>query len=606
MGHHAIRDFLRGVGGSDLAGTADAELLARFAESRDESAFELLVWRHAAMVQRVCRAVLGDYHAAEDAAQAAFLVLARKAHTFSGRGSVVGWLYQVARRIAVRLASHRARQSLNSAELDRIPEAKPDPQASPDEIAALCAEVDQLPERYRVPILLCFFEGLTHAEAARRTGWPVGTVAGRLARAKDILARRLSARGVGIATVTLAVPGGSFVGATAQAAVAFAARQAVVPGVKMSVVVLAQGALKAMTTMILKMTAATIAVALATTAGVWGYTSSGQQPQPAVATATPVAQAKPDAQPPRIADARQRAKSLNNIKLILIALHNYESANGHLPNNITDKDGKQLLSWRVAILPYIEQEPLYREFKFDESWDSENNKKLLAQMPAVYRVGIEPKDATKTYYQAFAGPGTMFEPGKKMSLAQIPDGTSNTLAVVEAGPPVEWTKPADLPYDPKKPLPKLEGPFANVLIAGAGDGAAYALKRDLDEKTLRHLIERNDGNVFPQMSTLTAKFALSGEEIKSAQEALKFNETLIEGIAEQLREQQKLLVEFGKKRNPNDPIKGLDLERLGQLQRNLLLVNEALKKETAELRKELEGKKEVPPDSKEPPKESRK
>src|SRR5580658_1821898 len=102
-----IRDYLRAATGDDPTGPADTELLARFAATRDEASFELLIWRHAGLVQRVCRGVLGDHHAAEDAAQAAFLILARKAHTFSGCRSVVGWLYKVARRLAVRLAKDR-------------------------------------------------------------------------------------------------------------------------------------------------------------------------------------------------------------------------------------------------------------------------------------------------------------------------------------------------------------------------------------------------------------------------------------------------------------------------------------------------------------------
>src|SRR5205823_7125453 len=120
MAHSTIRDYLR-VAAGNSTGASDGDLLARFAATRDESAFELLVWRHAGLVQRVCRAVLRDHHAAEDAAQAAFLVLARKAHTFAGRGSVVGWLYRVARRVSVRLARRRARGPLPSAELDRVP-----------------------------------------------------------------------------------------------------------------------------------------------------------------------------------------------------------------------------------------------------------------------------------------------------------------------------------------------------------------------------------------------------------------------------------------------------------------------------------------------------
>ena len=119
MSQPAIRAVLRSAAGA--TGAADAELLERFAATRDESAFELLVWRHAALVQRVCMAVLRDHHAAEDAAQAVFLVLARKADTFAGRGSVVGWLYRIARRVAMRAAKTRARRQFTSAELDLLP-----------------------------------------------------------------------------------------------------------------------------------------------------------------------------------------------------------------------------------------------------------------------------------------------------------------------------------------------------------------------------------------------------------------------------------------------------------------------------------------------------
>src|SRR5262245_51737897 len=276
MSQTAIRDYLRAAAGTDPAGAADADLLGRFAATRDESAFELLVWRHAALVQRVCQAVLHDHHAAEDAAQATFLALARKAHAFNRPGSVVGWLYRVARRIAIRSAKQRARRPVSSTELDHLAGAPREPEVGSDEVAAVCAEVDRLPERYRVAVLLCFFEGLTHTEAARRTGWPVGTVAGRLARAKDLLARRLSRKGVGLAAVALAVPGGSFVGSTASAAVAFAAHGAahgaVVPGVEPSVTRLAEGALRTMTATTWNLTAAAAAVLLVS-AGAWGLST---------------------------------------------------------------------------------------------------------------------------------------------------------------------------------------------------------------------------------------------------------------------------------------------------------------------------------------------
>ncbi|HEV3438288.1 MAG TPA: sigma factor, partial [Gemmata sp.] len=120
MSHPVIRDYLRVAAGDDPTGPADTDLLNRFAKSRDEAAFELLVWRHAGLVQRVCSGVLGDHHAAEDAAQAAFLILARKAHTFSGSRSVIGWLYRIARQVSVRLAKNRSRHAANSTGLDRI------------------------------------------------------------------------------------------------------------------------------------------------------------------------------------------------------------------------------------------------------------------------------------------------------------------------------------------------------------------------------------------------------------------------------------------------------------------------------------------------------
>ena len=175
---------------------ADADLLSRFVASRDQAAFELLVWRHAGMVLRVCRAVLGDHHAAEDACQATFLALARQAASV-GRGEVAGWLYRVARRVALRAVTKRNRVRAGSTELlDHLPApgpAEPDPTL----IRALHEEVAGLPERYRVPVLLCFFGGLTHRAAADRLGLPIGTLATRVARARDRLLRRLSAAGSG-------------------------------------------------------------------------------------------------------------------------------------------------------------------------------------------------------------------------------------------------------------------------------------------------------------------------------------------------------------------------------------------------------------------------
>jgi|GEM_PF-6187027 len=230
----------------------DADLLARFAADQDAAAFELLVWRHAGMVLRVCREVLGSHHDAEDACQATFLALARQAAAV-GRGSVAGWLYRVASRTAVRAAARAGRPPAASPEiLDQIPAPDRPDQSDPALVRALHDEVARLPERYRVAVLLCFFEGLTHRVAAERLGVPIGTLSARVVRGEGLLRRRLSARGFGASAALLvgASTGGragaepTFVAATARAAVAFAAGDD--PGLSDAVLELARGISRSM------------------------------------------------------------------------------------------------------------------------------------------------------------------------------------------------------------------------------------------------------------------------------------------------------------------------------------------------------------------------
>jgi prepilin-type processing-associated H-X9-DG protein len=186
--------------------------------------------------------------------------------------------------------------------------------------------------------------------------------------------------------------------------------------------------------------------------------------------------------------AAARDKSRNNLKLIGLALHYSHEANSHFPGNITDKDGKPLLSWRVAILPYVEEEQLYKQFKLDEPWDSEHNKKLIKQMPKLYLpVRGEVKEG-HTFYQSFTGKGAFLGGEKPSKLADITDGTSNTLMAVEAGEPVIWTKPEDISFDPKKELPKLGGLFGGGFNALLCDGSVRTLKKNVDPKTLKALI----------------------------------------------------------------------------------------------------------------------
>jgi uncharacterized protein (TIGR03067 family) len=198
----------------------------------------------------------------------------------------------------------------------------------------------------------------------------------------------------------------------------------------------------------------------------------------------------------KVRTAAQRLTSDNNLKQLALAMHNYHDVFKHLPQAaIMDKTGKPLLSWRVALLPYLGENELYKEFKLDEPWDSPHNKKLLAKMPKVYApVRGKTKEPYSTYYQGFVGPGTVFEPGKKLRMvADIPDGTSNTIFAVEAGEAVPWTRPADIPYDPKKPLPKLGGLFPDGFHIAVMDGSTRWVRRGFDERTFRLAITRNDG-----------------------------------------------------------------------------------------------------------------
>ena len=780
------------------------------------------------MVTAVCHRVLRDRHAAEDATQAAFMALARKAS--SVRENPAGWLFRVARRIAVKMASRRV--VLPTASTSVTP-------AVNDDVEVLHDELARLPDKYRLPVLLCFFEGLSHADAARRLGWPAGTVAGRIARAKDTLHARLTRRGVAVPAAGLSAlcvatdVSGTFATTTTRAAIAFVSGTAI-NGFPEHILLHAKGAIRAMTIAKLQTAAGILLTCAALTAGsVWAYGQGigiGAAPASAGAqlAAPPVAAKKPDwwlivegpedrralrpcdggilealpavkridelspdgkkrlyvdadpksahfgqltvertgplpneqnrfqiitttiqvakglsarepawspdgkriayvgsdgksrmgqinvveadglnpvrlsekagriakptffpdgiriayftlheqrgkqetynlrvhdgvsekplvdeieafdfaispdgsriaigstslkiydartggllaeapkktqekiyrliytdllwrpdgkaiaykpkfvggftvgpernandivlpgetrvcvtdfsdvapetqtyeigrgyvpslwrdgmhtkflygetgeqnpagqrptppttrlavfpdapapgkvAEPKREASYEQRRESRQNMKLIFLAMLSYESMNKHLPIDSTDAaTGKPLLSWRVHLLPFMDQRKLYAKFNLTEPWDSPHNKQFLAELPEVYRVGFEPKGSTDTYYQVFSGPGAVFERGKKASRMTIEDGMANTIAIAEVGPPVPWTKPADVEYDLSKPFPKVVWPFANVIQLYPFSGEdSRPIKPDTGELSLRRMIERNDG-----------------------------------------------------------------------------------------------------------------
>jgi hypothetical protein len=189
--------------------------------------------------------------------------------------------------------------------------------------------------------------------------------------------------------------------------------------------------------------------------------------------------------------------SKENLRRIALAAHNYESTNGFFPTNVADKNGKALLSWRVAILPYFQDDDgkLATQFRLNEPWDSDHNKALIEKMPAVYAPVRVKAKAGETFYQVFAGPGTPFGGKRGLPIVAITDGTSNTAMAVEGGTPVVWTKPDDLPYDPKKPLPKLGGLFDGDFHAALCDGSVVLMKKDYDAGEMRKLITHADGEV---------------------------------------------------------------------------------------------------------------
>ncbi|MEX0676797.1 MAG: DUF1559 domain-containing protein [Pirellulales bacterium] len=201
--------------------------------------------------------------------------------------------------------------------------------------------------------------------------------------------------------------------------------------------------------------------------------------------------------------ANARAITMNQLKQIGVALQNHHDVYKCFPAPaILDPEGKPLLSWRVAILPFIEEGALYQKFHLDEPWDSPHNKALLAEMPQVYRCSLAKVADDHTVYLTPRGDGSVFAGPEGTSIRQIIDGTSKTIALVEADDEhaVPWTRPDDWPFDPDQPTAGLGGHFPDVFLIGACDGAVHAVNLTIDADTMRSLISR-DGRepvAFPQ------------------------------------------------------------------------------------------------------------
>ncbi len=201
-------------------------------------------------------------------------------------------------------------------------------------------------------------------------------------------------------------------------------------------------------------------------------------------------------------EAARRNVSMNNMKQLMILLLNYDATYGNLPPHaIYSNEGKPLLSWRVAVLPYLEQKQLYDQFKLDEPWDSEHNLKLAKQMPEVF---LDPSSTLtaadgKTHYLAVGGKSGIF-PDRKVGtkLVEVSDGTSNTIAIVQVDDEhaVPWTKPADFTPDADNPTAGLGGINAGeIALAAFCDGSVQVLSLDIDAEVLKAMFTRNGGEV---------------------------------------------------------------------------------------------------------------
>ena len=190
-------------------------------------------------------------------------------------------------------------------------------------------------------------------------------------------------------------------------------------------------------------------------------------------------------------EAARRAHCLNNMKQIGLAMHNHHAARNRFPARANfDKEGKPLLSWRVHMLPYLDQQALYQQFHLDEPWNSEHNRKLITMMPKVFRNPSGSAEPGKADYLAVCGDGLMFDGSKGRSIADIRDGTSHTIMVVEADDDraVIWTRPDDWQYNPEDPLAGLGNAHPGGFCVLLADGSVRLMAEDIDQKTFRALL----------------------------------------------------------------------------------------------------------------------
>ncbi|WP_237729252.1 sigma-70 family RNA polymerase sigma factor [Schlesneria paludicola] len=474
----------------------DVELLRQFVETNDPAAMEAIISRHGPLVMGLCRRVLKNEHDVADAFQATFLILLKKAGTLDQFTSLAGWLYGVAHRVTLKSKARSLwRQKREASGTPMTPIA---PVTDDETLNLIHDEICKLPEKFRLPLILCCLEGATRESAAEQLGWSPGSLKGRLERARALLQTRLRNRGVVYSLTALSTVLAQQ--AVAEVPIALASStvstlslvgvgQQIIGGVISSeVVALTQGVLVAMANAKIKSLGIAVVLSLlmttATVVTIRNLVTSLQRKTPDPVAAVEIHHPGVNLTLDEEGMAKERSK--RHVKFMGLAMHNYLAMYGSFPASASySKTGQPLLSWRVHVLPFIDQNDLYKQFKLDEPWDSPHNIKLVPQMPDIYAESATARSTGQTHWQVFVGPTMPFMGQKGMRLNQITDGTSTTILVVEAANPVTWSQPEDLSYDPSKPLPKLGSAFKDYFVAGFADGSVRLVPIDLAEDVLR-------------------------------------------------------------------------------------------------------------------------
>lgn len=460
------RRFLQRVSAPAGSDPSDADLIARFAAGRDEAAFAELVRRYGPLVLGVCRRVLRDCHDAEDVFQATFLVLARKAATVDGHRPLAGWLYTVARNLALKHQGATNRHRDIEKEAIAMRAAQSDGVSCRNEVAPLLdAELGRLPDKYRLPLVLCYLQGMTHEAAARALGWPAGSMAKRLERGLEVLRERLAGRGAALSTAALAAWIGenasaavspALIAPLSQAAALYAAGQATTGLVSAQVTTLAAGAVRAFALTGWRAAAALGLGLVLLGAGAAALGHRSEQPEAANAPAQPANSPEPPARDPRDIEVMKKLEHKVNLdkgidpNTPLKDVFDFLSDRYELPIRIDQEAftaaGVDAVEKRGVVLPKmvgVSLEALLR--------------RLLRQ--------IEPRDGRFTGYR--------IEKGTLVITPQL----------LENRPIDQFPCPPGLPERLLRPVRCEEGPF-NMSLAEALDryGKLYGQKLVLDRK----------------------------------------------------------------------------------------------------------------------------